>query len=85
MGRILAGCGQNTLEGNHVISYQIKQLIDSISLNYQLDERYLKIKSLFAITRASSKSLFSILYEFVITMQMLTKAGKSAHESPLLI
>ena len=34
------------------------------------------------VFRASSESLFSIQYEFVITMQMLTKTGKSALKSP---
>ena len=34
------------------------------------------------LSRAYSKSQFSIQYEFVITMQMLTKTGKSANKSP---
>ena len=31
------------------------------------------------VIRASSESLFSIQYEFVITMQMFTKTGKWAN------
>ena len=38
-----------------------------------------------SISRASSESLVSIQYKFVKPMQMLTKAGKSAHKSPFYL